>query len=105
VQAHVLHHAHRRHRAWTGHVEIRALTGDYRTEIKHLRREYENRWIALLKRGMEEGNFKGTDPHITAYTLMATGQTLAGWYEPGGRLSAEEIASQVAEIAMTGVLT
>ncbi|HET6187958.1 MAG TPA: TetR/AcrR family transcriptional regulator [Trebonia sp.] len=104
VQAHVLHHAHRRHRAWTGHVEVRALTGEYLDEIKHMRRDYENRWIGLLKRGMEEGKFKRSDPQITAYSLMAIGQALSRWYEPQRRMSAEEIAAQVAEIAMTGVL-
>jgi AcrR family transcriptional regulator len=105
VQSHVLHHAHRRHRAWVGHVEVRALTGDYLTEIKQLRHEYESRWIELLKRGMEEGRFKRADPQLTAYSLMAIGQTVSRWYEPRGRLSAEEIAAELADIAITGVLT
>jgi AcrR family transcriptional regulator len=104
VRAHIVHHAHRRHRAWTGHVEVRALTADYLVEIKGMRREYEDRWIELLKRGMEEGKFMRTDPRITAYSLMAIGQALSRWYKPEGRLSAEEIADQVAAIALTGVL-
>jgi len=38
VRSHVLHHAHRQFLAWVGHVEVRALTGDYLAEILARRR-------------------------------------------------------------------
>jgi AcrR family transcriptional regulator len=105
LQAHILHHAHRRYRAWTSHIELRSLTNDYLKEIQSMRRAYEERWIEVLERGMASGQFRRCDPKLTMYGLLAAGQTVSRWYEPNGRMSAEEIATTLTETALSGLLS
>jgi AcrR family transcriptional regulator len=105
VRSHVLHHAHRQFRAWVGHVEIRALTGEYLAEIVQNRHEYERRWIGILTDGIGAGIFADTDPQLTMYGILAIGQSVSRWYKPGGRYTAEEIADGMATMVLSGVLS
>jgi AcrR family transcriptional regulator len=105
LEGHILHHAHRRSRAWIGHVELRALTGEYRSRIQNLRNEYEQRWVEILRRGMGEGTFARSSPKLVAYALLAIGQSVSRWYDPGGQHSAESIARTLTSNALNGVLT
>ncbi len=104
VRSHVLHHAHRQFLAWVGHVEVRALTGDYLTEILARRREYEQRWIAILQDGIAAGVFSRADPRLTMYGMLAIGQGVSRWYRPDGPHDAEEIADTMADLVLDGVL-
>lgn len=104
VRSHVVHHAHRRYRAWTSHVEVRSLTGDYLEEILGKRREYEDRWIGILEDGMRSGVFAGTDPRLTMYAILSIGQSVSRWYKPGGKHDAEGIADSMADFVLDGVL-
>jgi AcrR family transcriptional regulator len=105
VRSHVLHHAHRRFRAWVGHIEVRSLTGEYLAEILVKRREYEQRWIKILTDGISAGIIPDADPQLTMYGILAIGQSVARWYNPGGRNSASEIADVMAAMVLSGVLT
>lgn len=104
VRHHVLHHAHRQYRAWVGHVELRALTGDYRADIDRQRREYERRWIALLDDGMRAGVFTPADPRLLMYGVLAIGQNVARWYRPGGPYDPDQIADSMANMVLDGLM-
>jgi AcrR family transcriptional regulator len=104
VRSHVLHHAHRQFRAWVGHVEVRALTGEYLAEILRERREYEQRWIGILEDGIGAGIFVTQDMQLTMYGILAIGQSVSRWYKPGGRITAEKIADSMADMVLSGVL-
>jgi TetR/AcrR family transcriptional regulator, cholesterol catabolism regulator len=104
LEAHIIHHAKRRSRAWAGHVEVRSLTGVYLRTIRRMRQEYEERWIALLKQGMREGLFAEADPKLVAYSLLAIGPSVSRWFDPAGERSAESLAKMLATIALDGIL-
>jgi AcrR family transcriptional regulator len=104
VRSHVLHHAHRRYRAWTSHVEVRSLTDSYLAEILRMRREYEHRWIEILQDGIRGGVLADVDPRLTMYGILAIGQSVSRWYKPGDDYKAEEIADAMADFVLTGVL-
>lgn len=104
VRSHVLHHAHRRYRAWTSHVEVRSLTGDYLEEIISKRREYEARWIGILEGGIRSGVFAEADPRLTMYAILSIGQSVSRWYKPSGKYEAEGIADSMADFVLTGAL-
>lgn len=104
LRAHVLHHAHRRYLAWTSHIELRSLTGDYLNDISRMRHDYERTWMRLLKKGMAAGIFAKADPKLTLYWLLSIGQTVSRWYKPDGRFSPEQIADVMADGALSGVL-
>jgi AcrR family transcriptional regulator len=104
VRHHVLHHAQRQFRAWVGHVELRALTGDYLAEIVGQRREYERRWIAIVDDGVRAGVFATLDPRLTMYGVLAIGQNVSRWYKPGGEYDPEQIADAMADLVLAGML-
>lgn len=105
LRAHVLHHAQRRYLAWTSHVELRSLTGEYLQDISKRRHAYEQAWMRLLHKGMSTGAFAKADPKLTMYGLLAVGQSVARWYQPDGRFTAEQLADALADNALRGVLT
>jgi TetR/AcrR family transcriptional regulator, cholesterol catabolism regulator len=105
VRSHVLHHAHRRFLAWVGHVEVRSLTGEYLEEILARRKEYEQRWIAILEDGIRAELFRVADPRLTMYGMLALGQSVSRWYRPDGQYDAEKIADAMADLVLDGALT
>lgn len=104
LTAHIAHHARRRHRAWTSHVEVRALTGERRESILRLRDDYQARWVALVERGIRAGAFARADPRLAVVYLLSAGQTVSRWYRPDGRVPADELAASMAEIALQGII-
>jgi AcrR family transcriptional regulator len=111
LRSHILHHASRRHMAWTGHVEVHSLTGGYSEEIRGLRKDYEGRWISLLSQGIEVGIVVDRDPRLTMLTLLAIGQAMSRWFHPELdqrdtelRMTSEQLADEMTSIALNGVL-
>lgn len=104
LEAHILHHAERRSKAWTNHVEFRALSGEFYETVVEMRHQYEVRWIDLLQRGMAAGAFANESPKLVAYTLLAVGPSVSRWYDPNDEQSAESIAKSMANISLNGVL-
>lgn len=100
---HFLHHALRRYVSWTNHVEVRALTGDYRDKIMAMRKDYESKWVVLVEEGMQSGEFRPLDPESTAFGILSMAQGFSRWFNPRGRLSADEIAALYADLLMNGL--
>lgn len=104
IKAHVLHHAKRRQVAWTSRIEIRALTGAYRERIVSLRDRYQARWVELVSEGQRAGVLARHDPKIAVFMMLGIGESVAGWFSPDGRLSAEELATSIADQVLRGQL-
>lgn len=104
LRAHIAHHARRRHRSWTNHVEVRALTGDRLESILKMRDDYEAKWVSLVKQGIRDGKLSCPDPKLTVLYLLSPGLSVSRWYKPEGRVSADELAASMAEIALGGIL-
>ncbi|TDC88632.1 TetR/AcrR family transcriptional regulator [Actinomadura sp. 7K507] len=88
----------------------------YQNESKHLatsdrfhylhesRRRFEEMWLTLLERGMREGAFRGDlDPSLVYRFIRDTVWVAANWYQPGGRLSADDIAKQYLAMFLEGI--
>ncbi|GAA2582226.1 TetR/AcrR family transcriptional regulator [Actinomadura fulvescens] len=88
----------------------------YQNESKHLatserfhyllesRRRFEEMWLALLDRGIEEGAFRpDLDRSLVYRFIRDTVWVAATWYQTGGRLSAEEIAKQYLAMVLEGI--
>lgn len=104
IEAMVLHHASRRFLAWTSHIEVRSLTGTYRDQIRSLQKEHEAKWLRLLDRGQASGEFRLLDPRVTVFMILGTGHSVSNWFRPDGRLSAQQLASVIADQILSGVL-
>lgn len=104
IKAHVLHHANRRQLAWTSRIEIRSLTGAYKDRIMALRDQYQARWVELVTEGQKAGVLADHDPKIAVFMMLGIGESIAGWFRPDGRMSAEELASSIATQVLNGQL-
>ena len=52
----------------------------------------------------KQRKLRGVDVTVAAFAITGAINWLSRWYRPGGSLSAEEIAWQIADIALNGVL-
>jgi AcrR family transcriptional regulator len=72
---------------WVFLHEFPALTGDRAAQFRERRREYERRVEAVLRAGVDSGEFRDVDP----------------WLTPGGTLTARDVAKPFADIFIGGI--
>ena len=84
--------------------EARALTPAQNRNVMRMKRKY----IDCLRDTLDElkklRKLRGVDTTVAAFSITGAINWLSRWYRPGGELSAEEIAWQIADIALNGVL-
>ena len=84
------------------------LTQSLRPEDQEVIAQRKREYIEQLERAIErvwsaEG-MPGLDSTVTAFTLLGMVLWMSKWFDPSGRLSGEEVAQQVTELAMSSVL-
>ncbi len=88
----------------------------YQNESKHLAagarfgylRDYQGRfeamWRQVLDRGVKDGTFRAElDTSLIYRFIRDTVWTAAGWFQPGGRLPADDIATQYLAMVLDGI--
>jgi AcrR family transcriptional regulator len=95
-------HRHPEH-VWVFLHEFPALTGERAEQFRKRRRTYERRVEAVLKAGVESGEFRKIDPWLTARAWLGMHNYTYLWLKPGGRLSGRLVARPFAEIFMHGI--
>jgi AcrR family transcriptional regulator len=88
---------------WVFLHEFPALTGERVEQFRRRRGEYEQRVEAVLRAGIESGEFRDLDPWLTARAWLGMHNYTYLWLKPGGRLSARDVAQPFAEIFMGGI--
>lgn len=83
-------------------VLAQSLPDDQRKEILNMERTSAGDLRDIIKRGVRADEMRAVDPTAAAFALlgMATNVT---WFHAGGRLSAEEVASEYADLAVAAV--
>lgn len=76
----------------------------------HLRKDYDrsrraiyDEHVRLIDEGIASGDFRPVDPHIAAFAIIGMATWTSRWFRPDGRLSAEEVAEAIADLALTSV--
>lgn len=92
VRGHVVFHLERQKENFIANSELRGLTPDHYDKIVEKRDAYERVFQGLIREGAEAGIFSGEDIKILSYAILTLCTSGAFWYNPGGRLSASEIA-------------
>jgi AcrR family transcriptional regulator len=80
------------------------LSAESRALIRDLQRRYERLMRGIVEAGIRAGVLADRDPTVMSFTILRTCLSVADWYHPGGRLSAELVVEQVTEQVMAGVL-
>ncbi|HEX6087580.1 MAG TPA: TetR/AcrR family transcriptional regulator [Thermoanaerobaculia bacterium] len=84
--------------------EGRALTSAQNRTITRLKRQYVDTLRGTLDELQSEGKLKQVDTTVAAFSIAGAINWLSRWYKPEGKLSAEEIAANVAEMVFHGVV-
>ena len=84
--------------------ETNALEGEDRKIITARKRAYVETIRAALDALRAEGRLRALDTTVAAFTLVGMVLWLSKWYEKAGRVSPEDVADQVTEMALAAVL-
>lgn len=88
---------------WVFLHEFPALTGERAERFRRRRRDYERQVEAVLRAGVETGEFRSVDPWLTARAWLGMHNYTYLWLKAEGRLSARDVAQPFAEIFMRGI--
>lgn len=83
--------------------DVDSLKGEYQSTVLARRGNIERAVNRIVERGMKDGSIKKADPRITVFFFMGALNWLNVWYEPGGRLSGEDISAQFVEQMSLGI--
>ena len=92
VHSHVSFHLERQKENFIANSELRGLTEEHYQSIVKKRNEYECIFQDIIKNGSEKNIFAKGDVKILSYAILTLCTAGASWFNPGGRLTVDEIA-------------
>jgi AcrR family transcriptional regulator len=76
----------------------------------HLRKDYDrsrraiyDEHVRLIREGIEAKEFRPVDAQIAAFSIIGMANWTSRWYRADGRLSAQEVAESIADLALSSV--
>jgi AcrR family transcriptional regulator len=79
------------------------LTRGARAEVRTYKRKIDRRLRSFIQEGIDDGSIAPCDAKIAAFAIAGALNWICMWYEPGGALSPEEIATQFARTLTRGL--
>jgi TetR/AcrR family transcriptional regulator, cholesterol catabolism regulator len=84
--------------------EWRSLSSPHREQVGRRRDAYEARFRAVVADGIERGVFRPVDPTVAAAFMLTALNGVAAWYDQAGRLDAEELGRQLADLSVRSLV-
>jgi AcrR family transcriptional regulator len=84
--------------------EWRHLSQPRRAAFLAQRDEYEALFTTLLTDGQASGAFAVADIRLATLHLLGAMNAIRHWYKPDGRLTAQQVAEQIADMLLRGLL-
>lgn len=84
--------------------ELEALSAGHRSRIEIRQREYFEFVRRALVTLEQRGELLGVDPTVAAFGLLGSVLWIARWYRTGGRLEGAQVADQITDFALKGLL-
>ena len=88
---------------WVFLHEFPALTGERAEAFRKRRHEYEGRVEAVLRAGVDSGEFRDLDPWLTVRAWLGMHNYTYLWLKAEGHLTARDVAKPFSEIIMRGI--
>lgn len=84
--------------------EWRHLTGDQLDTVVRQRKELEGRVQSILREAKNEGKTRETlDLKVATFYLLTAVSGVVNWFSPGGMISVESVADEVADLSCAAV--
>ncbi|HEU4973859.1 MAG TPA: TetR/AcrR family transcriptional regulator [Baekduia sp.] len=103
IRAHVIYHGTNSRSAFVADTEVRALEGEARQAVMAQRDAYQDRFIALIRAGVDQGTLHCRDVRVAAFAILLQCTGVAAWYRPDGALSLDEVADIHVELVFSGL--
>jgi hypothetical protein len=85
-------------------MEVDALREEDREQVASQRDQFEKNFVAMLQVGIRDGSIRPVDPKLAVFTFMGAINWMPRWFTPEGRLSGKELARQMTDLLLTGLL-
>ncbi len=83
--------------------EWRHLQEPELSEFVKLRRNYENRFKAIIENGIREGCLARVEPVVALYTILSSVRWLYDWYKPERKPGLQSIQEQIISLLLRGI--
>jgi hypothetical protein len=84
-------------------LRVRGNTATERWALER-RREFDHRVQQIVVEAMSEGDLRtDLDPALITRLIFGMSNSITEWYQPGGRLSADDIASALTRTCFDGL--
>jgi AcrR family transcriptional regulator len=80
------------------------LPAELKASNEESKRKNLQYFVGIVERGIASGKFRPVDPHVAALAIAGMRNWAAWWYKADGRLTAQQIAEMVADLAVRSVL-
>lgn len=100
VDRHIRFHAERAKEVHIGNSNLNQLSDEARAAVIEKRDRYREVLESLIIAADEDGLATALDPRLHTYSIIASGNHIAGWYKPDGRLSLDEIVQNYSKMIL-----
>ncbi len=84
--------------------ELKRLPSDYQSKIIARRRQYEDKFVHILREGVVSGDLVSVDGLPIVYGILGMCNWIYQWYKPDGRLKPTELAKLFSGLILKGLL-
>jgi len=84
--------------------EWRHLSEPFLSDFKLMRKRYEKFFLNILANGEKDGIFINQNEKLTLFVIFSAMNGIYEWFTPKGKLQPEEIAEQMVEVFLNGIL-
>ncbi len=81
-----------------------SLPEAHRKAAEDARRGVLAHFVHVIQRGIREGVFRPIDAHVAAFSIIGMCNWCAWWFDAGGEVPAREVATNIAELGLRGLL-
>lgn len=86
------------------HLEVEALKGKRKAQIREQRRAYEAEVQEIIADGIRSGVFRDVDAKVASFAVLGAVNWTVKWFRPDGSQSAQEIGEECADLLVRGLL-
>ncbi len=85
------------------HLEVEALSEEWRSELQARRDRYERSIRTLVREAIDSGAFRQVDPAAAALAILGAANWTVKWFRDSGSKSAREVGLEFADLLVGGL--
>jgi TetR/AcrR family transcriptional regulator, cholesterol catabolism regulator len=103
IHLHITMIAGNREEVYVCNNEWKHLTEPHLARFKDVRKDYETRFLNIIKLGIEKGELQAVNPTTALYTILSSVRWVEIWYQPNRGIAVAEIAKDISTVLLNGL--